>query len=145
MKLALAALAALACAAPLTAQQNICVTQLAGSGCGPTLDVTFTPAGNAGNNKITISGTGLHADGVGVMVWGTMPLNMPVFGDCFAYTDFIWGHRINIDASGSWIWSRSWPGSIQGSYRIQLASVGLDGTGNLTIMTSDCVVASCSL
>ena len=145
MKAVLAALLAAACSLSLAAQNNVCTTVLDGSGCGPQLDVTFTPVGTAGNNKITIAGSGMHMDGVGVMAWGTQPISVPIWGSCFAYTDFIWGHPINIDASGSWSWSRSWPNSVQATYRIQLASVGLDAGGNVSILTTDCIVASCTL
>ncbi|HEX5051492.1 MAG TPA: hypothetical protein VFZ65_06945, partial [Planctomycetota bacterium] len=123
---------------------NVCSTAIGGIGCGPHLGVTFTPVGLAGNNTITVAVSGLHADGVGLMVWGLMPINEPVWGTCFAYTDFIWGHQINSDSAGQWSWSRSWPNSVQNSYRIQIASIGPDSMGNVEIKMSDCVVATCT-
>ena len=139
----LSSLMASACIGALTAQTNVCTTQVAGTGCGPQLAVSFAPIGGAGNQRITVDGSGLHKGGVGLMAWGQQAINVPLFG-CFAYTDFISGHPINPDSVGRWSWSRSWPNSVQAAYRIQLASIGFTATGSLEVTLTDCVVAQCT-
>lgn len=130
------------CAATLSAQAT-CTTTLAGAGCGPTLNVTFSPLG-ANNNRITIDVSGLDPNGIGLMAWGDTALNEPVFG-CFAYTNFLWGLHINPDPAGNWSWFRSWPGAVSGSYRIQVATLSsADPLGNVSINLTDCIVASCN-
>ncbi|HEX5051491.1 MAG TPA: hypothetical protein VFZ65_06940 [Planctomycetota bacterium] len=131
-------------ASSLAAQTNVCSTAIGGIGCGPHLGVTFTPVGLAGNNTITVDVSGLDPAGIGLMAWGLTPINVPIWGGCNAYTDYIWGHVVNPDAAGEWSWSRSWPNSVQNSYRIQVAGLGLDTTGNLAITLTDCVVATCT-
>ena len=134
------ALAAL-CTTTLSAQV-VCTTQLAGVGCGPQLNVSFTPVGGAGNNTITVDVSGLDPAGIGLMAWGQTALNVPLFG-CTAYTDYLWGLHINPDPNGQWSWSRSWPNSVPGFYRIQVASLSLNQMGNIDITLSDCLVAQC--
>jgi hypothetical protein len=143
MKTRFVALSAAALVATATAQQNVCTTQIDGVGCGPQLTVSFAPSGSAGNQTITVDVAGMYPGGIGLMAWGQMPLNVPLFG-CTAYTDFMWGHPVNPDANGQWSWSRSWPNSVQGFYRIQVASLGLDTIGNITVHLTDCVVAQCT-
>ena len=136
-------LLAAACCGALAAQTNVCTTQVAGTGCGPQLAVSFAPVGNAGNQTITVDVSAMNPAGIGLMVWGRDVINVPVFG-CFAYTNFLWGHPINPDGNGQWSWSRSWPNSVQGYYRIQIATLGPDPLGNIEINLTDCVVAECT-
>jgi hypothetical protein len=143
MKNLLATLFAATLVAATTAQQNVCTTQVAGVGCGPQLTVSFAPIGGAGNHRVAVDVANMNPNGIGLMVWGREALNVPLFG-CFAYTDFLWGHPINPDASGAWSWSRSWPNTVQGFYRIQVATIGPDPLGNVAINLTDCVVAECS-
>ncbi|MFT4844271.1 MAG: hypothetical protein ACJA0V_002836 [Planctomycetota bacterium] len=130
-------------AGALTAQAPVCTTVIDGIGCGPQLDVTFAPVGSAGNNTIMVDVSGLNPAGIGLMAWGNTAINFPLATGCNAYTDFLWGHLINPDSSGSWAWSRSWPASVLGMYRIQVAGLAQDSQGNLEITMTDCVVASC--
>ena len=143
MKHLLPLLASLTLTATLAAQTNACTTQVAGVGCGPQIDVTFTPAGQAGNHTIDLDVTGMNPAGIGLMVWGVDTINVPLFG-CTAYTTFLWGHPINPDGAGDWSWSRSWPNSVQGFYRIQIATIGPDPQGNLEVNLTDCVIAECT-
>lgn len=142
MKTILSSVLATLCASTLSAQVT-CSTTLAGVGCGPGLNVSFSPVGTAGNNTITVDVSGLDPSGIGLMAWGQTALNVPLFG-CTAYTDYLWGLHINPDPSGNWSWSRSWPNSVPGFYRIQVASLSISPVGNLDITLSDCVVAQCN-
>ncbi|MFN3243179.1 MAG: hypothetical protein ACE37K_16885 [Planctomycetota bacterium] len=135
-----------ALAAPVAAQFNVCSSSLLGTGCGPTLDVTFTPVGNAGNQQITISGGGLDPAGITVMVWGLNNLGgfpLPL-GGCPVYTEYLWGHNINPDAAGFYSWSRSWPNSVQGQYNIQLGTLYVNANNEFAIETSEARVAICT-
>ena len=130
-------------AGALAAQNPTCTTVIDGVGCGPQLNVTFAPVGAAGNHFITVDVAALNPAGIGLMAWGTTPINVPLATGCNAYTDFLWGHFINPNANGAWSWSRSWPASALGTYRIQVAGLSQDLQGNLEITLTDCVVASC--
>lgn len=127
----------------LAAQSPVCTTVVDGIGCGPQLDVNFVPVGTAGNNHITVDVGGLDPTGIGIMGWGTIPLNLPLTTGCNAYTDFLWGHIVNPDGAGDWSWFRSWPSWALTSYRIQVAGLALDSEGDLVLTLTDCVVASC--
>jgi hypothetical protein len=122
--------------------QLMCTNQVVGTGCGPQLDVSFTPVGAAGNNTITVDVAGLDPVGVGLMAWGQTALSVPLFG-CTAYTDYLWGLHINPDPNGEWSHSRAWPNWAVGFYRIQIVTLGPDPMGNLAINMSDCVLAEC--
>jgi len=129
-----------------TAQLNVCSASTVGNGCGPTLTVSFSPVGTAGNQAITVDGTGLHLDGVSIMVWGSNPVNVTLpFGNCPMFTTFLWGHPINATGTGSYNWTRSWPNSVQGQYYIQLASLSTTASGEFDIRTSNCELAICHL
>lgn len=130
-------------ALPATAQGPTCTSSLLGAGCGPSLTITFTPVGGAGNHTIEVSASGLHQNGLGVMAWGVTQLNVPLGGGCSLLTSMDWGHIVNLDATGSFSWSRSWPASVIGFYNIQFGSVVLDPFNNLQILTSDCKRAEC--
>jgi hypothetical protein len=113
----------------------------AGAGCGGAhLEVTFTPVGNAGNNTITITATGLHPHSVGGMIFGaTSEAIGPVLGpDCFVRTLSIWSTQFGIDNDGVQVWQRSWPASVLGYYYIQLGSLNLD---TLEVKFTNCVLA----
>lgn len=142
MKLATLALAL--ATSPLTAQ-FVCSSTLVGNGFGPTLDVTFAPVGNAGNQTITVAGGGLDTAGVSVMVWGLTNLGgLPLpLGGCPLFTEFTWGHVINPDAGGNYSWSRSWPASVTGQYYIQLGTLA-NANGLLSLTSTDCRVAICT-
>lgn len=142
MKTILSCLAAAVCVGSIPAQLT-CTTSVAGVGCGPALNVSFTPVGGAGNNTITVDVSGLDPSGIGLMAWGQTALNVPLFG-CTAYTDYLWGLHINPDPAGTWSWSRSWPNSVPGFYRIQVATLGLNMSGGIDINLTDCVVAQCN-
>ena len=140
-------LALVALGSPVAAQYNICSSSLVGSGCGPTLDVSFAPNGNAGNQNITVSGGGLNTSGLTVMSWGVQSaggISLPL-GGCPGYSIFVWGHNINPDANGNYSWTRSWPNSVQGFYYIQLGTLYFDASGQPGIETSECRLAVCSL
>ncbi len=136
-----------ALSAPAAAQSNICSSSIIGSGCGPTLDVSFAPNGNAGNQNITVSGSGLRTSGLTIMTWGvvnTGGILLP-YGGCSLHTVFVWGHNINPDPGGNYSWTRSWPSWVQGSYYIQLGTLFLDANGGFGIETSEARVAVCTL
>ena len=133
----------LAFALPLAAQTNFCSSTLSAPGCGASLAIDFTPVGNAGNQTLTLTATGLQPNAHGLMVWGTMPINLPIGNGCSLLTDFLWGHTINVDGSGAWSWSRSWPASVTGQYYIQIGSFDLDASHNLVFAATECKLAFC--
>src|SRR5690348_3229849 len=92
--------------ATFTAAQN-CTSTIAAASCGPTLTVTFAPQGNAGNHTIEVTCHGLDPNGIGLMAWGQTLVNIP-FPTCPMLNDFQWGHVVNLDATGSYTWSRTW-------------------------------------
>lgn len=128
--------------AAATTAQATCNSTLSGTSCGPTLSVVFVPQGQGGGNDLTLTASGLHPNSFGIMVWGTIPLNVPL-GNCPMLTDFLWGHFVQIDSQGSHSWSRNWPGSAIGGFLIQFGSFVPDALGNLDILTTDCKYAYC--
>lgn len=129
--------------ASLLAQGLTCTSTLTGLGCGGSLDITFTPVGQAGNQDMTLNASGLHPDAFGLMVWGVVPINVPLGAGCSLLTDFVWGHTIQTDSLGEWSWSRTWPASSPGFYYIQFGSFVLDPSNNLELRVSDCKRAQC--
>lgn len=140
MKDTLALAAALALAASLDAQTY--ATAPAGDGCGgATLTVTFTPTGNAGNQRLQVRAEGLHPRNAGTMIFGTTQVAIgPVLDPgCFVRTDAIWSTHFQTDATGTQVWERSWPASALGFYYIQLGSLDLN---TLEVRLTNCVLAS---
>ena len=128
----------LALAAPALAQT--CTSAIAAASCGPTLTITFTPVGNAGNNTIELTCNGLDPAGIGFMWWGQAQLNVQLPGCCPLLNDFHWGHPVNLDANGSYSWSRTWPHWAIGYYYIQIASIAVVND-QLVIQTTDSMIA----
>lgn len=136
----------LAFAVPLAAQTTSCSAPLLGLGCGATLDITFTPEGTSGNQRIDLAAHGLHPNAIGVMVWGQTGINLPLGAGCTMWTDFLWGHLIQTDALGDWSWSRVWPASsMPGYYHIQFGSFVIDANGSLEIRAADARTAQCQV
>jgi hypothetical protein len=127
----------------LAVAQNTCTATVAAPGCGATLGVTFTPVGGAGNHTIEVSCSGLDPNGIGLMVWGQTQTFVPL-PNCPMLVEFQWGHLVNLDATGSHSWSRSWPHWANGYYFIQFASVVLHQTGGFTVFTTDLMRAECN-
>src|SRR5690349_10578076 len=100
------------------AAAQICTSTIAAASCGPTLTVTFTPVGGSGNHTIEVTCNGLDPNGIGLMAWGQTQVNYP-FPTCPMLNDFQWGHIVNLDATGSHTWSRTWPAWALGYYYIQ--------------------------
>ncbi|MFY9341192.1 MAG: hypothetical protein WAT39_01800 [Planctomycetota bacterium] len=134
-------LIAFALAGSLVAQ-NQCISSVSAPGCGPTATITFTPQGANGNNRIDLTCNGLHPNGLGLMVWGQTPVNIP-FGNCPLLVEFQWGHLINLDSAGSYSWSRVWPWWADGYYYIQFGSI-LDLSGQFTLLSTDRMRAECN-
>jgi hypothetical protein len=122
--------------------QNVCTSTVAATSCGPTLTATFTPVGNAGNHTIELSCSGLDPNGIGLMTWGLTQVNIP-FPTCPMLNDFIWGHVVNLDATGSHTWSRSWPNSVQGYYYVQFGSIVIESSGAFVLRTTDSIRIEC--
>lgn len=131
----------LALAAPSLAQSF--TSSIAAASCGPTLSVTFTPVGGAGNHTIELTCNGLDPAGIGFMWWGQTQVNV-LLPNCPILNDFLWGHPVNLDATGSHTWSRSWPHWAIGYYYIQFASISVVGN-DLVILTTDSMRAECAL
>jgi hypothetical protein len=130
--------------AALSAQAPTCTSTLAGLGCGAALHVTFTPVGAAGNHMVALHGTGMHPDSFGVMVWGVVPAAIEITPGCTMWTEFSWGHLINVDSLGEWSWSRSWPASAVPLYfTMQLGSFVLDPSGGFQLRATDAMRAGC--
>ena len=123
--------------------QNVCTSTLAASSCGPTLTATFTPVGNAGNHRIELTCNGLDPNGIGLMVWGTQQVNIPL-PNCPMLNDFIWGHVVNLDATGSYSWSRSWPASVNGYYFVQFGSITFPAAGGFVVLSTDSIRFECN-
>lgn len=122
--------------------QHTCSSTVAAASCGPSLSVVFTPVGAAGNHTIEVTCNGLDPNGIGLMVWGQTQVNIPL-PNCPMLNDFVWGHPVNLDATGSHTWSRTWPHWADGYYFIQFGSVTIDGQGNFTVLTTDSMRAEC--
>jgi hypothetical protein len=139
-------LVALAAVLSLTtiACAQVCSSTVAVASCGPTMTVTFAPVGGAGNHTVEVSCQGLDPSGIGLMVWGQTPVTVP-FPNCPLLVEFQWGHIINLDATGSYTWSRTWPAWALGYYLIQMGSVQIDsGTGDFTVLSTDLMRAECA-
>jgi hypothetical protein len=134
--------AALALAGNVLAQGS-CSSTIAASSCGPTLTATFTPVGGAGNHTLELTCNGLDPNGIGLMVWGVNQVNIPL-SNCPMLNDFVWGHVVNLDATGSHTWSRSWPASAIGYYYVQFGSVTFPANGGLLVMTTDSIRIECN-
>jgi hypothetical protein len=119
-----------------------CTSTIAATSCGPTLAATFTPTGTAGNQTMELTCNGLDPNGIGLMVWGLQQVNIPL-PTCPMLNDFIWGHVVNLDATGSHTWSRSWPASVIGYYYIQFGSITIDAT-SFTVLTTDSIRVECN-
>ena len=113
---------------------------IAAASCGPTLTVTFTPVGAAGNHTIELTCAGLDPTGIGFMWWGQTQTNFVLPNSCPILNDFLWGHPVNLDSTGSFTWSRSWPAWAVGYYYIQFGSIILVGN-DLALQTTDSVIA----
>jgi hypothetical protein len=133
----LAIASVLALGTSLLAQGPTCSSSLIGLGCGAQLTVTFTPQGGAGNHTIEVAGTGMHPDSFGLMVWGQTPVNIPLGGGCTLWTEFAWGHLINVDSLGEWSWSRTWPAWALGYFDIQLGSFLFDPTFEVRVSNAE--------
>jgi hypothetical protein len=132
---------ALTLAGPALAQT--CTSTIAATSCGPTLTATFTPVGNGGNHTIELTCHGLDPNGIGLMGFGQQLVNIS-FPGCPMLNDFIWGHVVNLDATGSHTWSRSWPQSVQGYYYVQFGSVTFPASGGFVVMTTDSIRIECN-
>lgn len=133
---------ALALAGSSLAQGPTCTATVAAVSCGPTLTVTFTPVGNAGNHRLELTCSGLDPNGIGIMSWGQQQVNIP-FVQCPMLNDFIWGHFVNLDSTGSYTWGRSWPASAIGYFYIQFASVTFPAGGGFIVLSTDSMRAEC--
>lgn len=124
--------------------QSPCSATFAGAGCGGALDITFTPQGGSGNQRIDIRATGLLPDTHGIMVWGANQANIPLGSGCNLLVEFAWGHTILTNSLGEFQWSRSWPASaMPGHYYIQIGSFGFDASNNFVIVGTDAKLAAC--
>jgi hypothetical protein len=122
--------------------QNVCSSTIAATSCGPTVTATFTPVGNAGNHTLTLTCNGLDPNGIGLMTWGLNQVNIP-FPTCPMLNDFVWGHVVNLDATGSYSWSRAWPASATGYYYVQFGSIVIESSGAFVLRTTDSIRIEC--
>ena len=138
------ALASFVLCGVLAAQNHVCTVTAAGSGCAA-LTVTLTPQGNGGANDLTLHASGLHPQSFGGMVWGMTPITglLLPFGSCPLLTDFVWGHYFQTDAAGEYDWSRSWPGSFDGYFYMQMGSVFVNAAGDADVRSTDCWLVQC--
>jgi hypothetical protein len=125
-----------------SALAQTCTSTIAATSCGPTLTATFTPVGNGGNHTIELTCHGLDPNGIGLMGFGQQLVNIS-FPGCPMLNDFIWGHVVNLDATGSFTWSRSWPASAITYYYVQFGSVTITPSG-YTVSTTDSVRVECN-
>ena len=95
------------------------------------------------NNRLELTCNGLDPNGIGLMVWGTTQLNIPL-PYCPMLNDFVWGHVVNLDATGSHTWERSWPASVLGYYYVQFGSVTFPASGGFVVMTTDSIRIECN-
>jgi hypothetical protein len=128
--------------ASLSTAQQTCSTTLVAASCGPQLAITFTPVGGAGNHTIELTCSGLDPNGIGVMIWGVQQTFVPL-PSCPLLTEFVWGHIVNLDATGSHTWSRSWPASVDGYFLIQFGSLTVSPSGNWNVLSTDLMRAQC--
>jgi hypothetical protein len=138
----LALLAGVLALAGTSLAQNTCSSTIAAASCGPTLTVTFTPIGTAGNQTIELVCNGLDPTGIGLMSWGQNQINVPLI-NCPMLNDFVWGHFVNLDATGSYTWSRTWPGYVTGYFYMQFASITFPANGGFVVMSTDSMRAEC--
>lgn len=127
----------------LASAQLQCSVTAAGESCGPQISVTFTPLGNSGNYDMQMVGTGLHANAFGGFAWGASPLAVPLPGGCSILCDYIWGHYFQTDGTGAASWSRSWPHWATITFYMQMASLEVLPSGELSILTTNCKIAGC--
>ena len=133
------------CAA-LASQNHVCTVTDAGTGCRP-LVVTLTPQGFGGAHDLVLTASNLHPQAFGGMVWGMESLNVPIIpgSACPLLTNYVWGHYFQTDTTGSYTWSRAWPGTFHGFFYMQMGSIFVDGNGNVDALTTDCKLAQCLL
>jgi hypothetical protein len=124
--------------------QLTCFANPAGESCGPTLAITFTPLGAAGNYDFQMTGSGLHPNSLAAFVWGAIPLNVTLPFGCPLLTDFVWGHSLMTDSAGTASWGRSWPHWATITFYMQMGSITTDASGNInSILTTNCKLAGC--
>jgi hypothetical protein len=135
-----AALAAFASVSAPAQQQ--CSQAPYGQGCGPTLTVSFYPIGQ--HHKISVLMENGFSHTHGVWVWGIENIAFPIPGtQCFAYTNFVYGHPFVSARDGSALLEHSWPNALNGAWvRLQAASLMVDN-GNLVVRTTNGVFAEC--
>lgn len=134
---------AAACMTSMLTAQLTCFSNPAGSSCGPTLAVTFTPVGQAGNYDMQMVGQGLHPHTAGLFVWGANPVSITLPGGCMLLTDYIWGHSFMTDATGTATWGRSWPHWATITFYMQMGSVQFLTNGSFEARTTECRLAGC--
>lgn len=142
MKHLITLFAAALLAIPATAQLT-CSSTSCGTSCGPTLTLSYTPLGGAGNYKFQMDAAGLHPNAFTVLQWGDGPQNIQLPGGCLYLINPIWGTFHTSSAAGTFSWSRSWPHWATASFHMQMGSLHVDGAGNLDIRTTECRIGAC--
>jgi hypothetical protein len=113
-----------------------------GAGCGPTLNVSFSPIGG-GNSQVIFDLTGAWPNEHTLLFFGGDLVEYHLFGNlsCTFFVLPVWAHPDKTDGNGATSWSRSWPHEAFGSVFLQVIVYRLDGA-NLEFQLSNAVQAT---
>jgi hypothetical protein len=100
-----------------------CTSSYYGQSCGPQLTVELTTR-NPSAASFGVYLTEAVPSDIGILIVGTQQLDLPIPGTlCHVYTDFVYGHFVQIRNDGTFDWVHPWPNGNPGVVFVQIAQI----------------------